>query len=79
MGPKANEWRLPPAANNLYEVICVLHWSEKALKAFREALADYEAAGSPPIPLTAKDYQKTWKRLPPEAQAEILKDTGHFQ
>lgn len=39
------------------EVLCVLAWDERAAKAFRLALADYKAAGSPGIPLGATNYR----------------------
>jgi len=43
------------------EVLCVLHWSSDAQKAFNDALKDYRRAGSPPIPLGSVNYRATYK------------------
>jgi hypothetical protein len=39
----------------LWEVLNVMSWSKEARKAFREKLADWQAHGSPPIPLGVRD------------------------
>ena len=47
--------------DNAIECICVLAWSEKARRAYVEALRDYQRCGSPGIPLGSTDYQKEFK------------------
>lgn len=46
---------------NMCEVLCVLHWSEEARTAFAKALASYNRAGRPSVPIDSVDYQRAYR------------------
>lgn len=44
------------------ELLVALHWSERLRRLYNRTLRDHERCGSPPVPMTSRDYGKEWRR-----------------
>jgi hypothetical protein len=53
------------------EVLCLLGWDERLARAMRRALADYDAAGRPGMPMGSNDFRKTFAALPEKEKKKL--------
>lgn len=53
----------PQQANleSFREVLCLMHWDERLVTAFRRALQSYNKAGRPGCPILSVDYRRKFK------------------
>ncbi len=49
--------------NSFTEILALMSWDQRLVKAFHRAMDDYIAAGSPGVPLGSTDYRNHYRKI----------------